>query len=739
MVAFVFADPCDPAIIFEKIEDNCPDNMCSEDIFSDWQKHFNSIGCQEMYYRGQSHRFTSLSQIALENAENQSRKNLIENRMMYIKSNVEREIYEDNLTFTDTFLSQSKSQASGILKNPKIIRKKINEDSYIVHCYKYKTEYEKDIEQYDNDLIKKSNKDLQEFNDEISKMNPDINLAFEYLSKSYIYASSSYKRSNESEVKNKLTKFLNEISISYYPKDIKAIPAIVNNDQSLQIIGKYKNKPLAGFPLKAFFEVGLNDWENNLNLLRTNKNGETELNIGSILSRTQKQSIILMPHFGKNDISNSIDIPVDILNESYLRLNEIIKSSNSLKIKLDILDRPYLYISFNDKGLNSSTSKLIKQLIVDQSKDQFNECPIDKNIQCIELLVDVKSSKNNKIDISFKYGEFDELIDNIFLKNEISNSNNRIKVKEIINKLHNKLFTADISYSLSENVVLLINDNDEQPISSKKTNSKYVTIPKGKTNLKFFYKLNKNKSILLHEDNIVISNSFDLNDKYEKWSKWSGEDINYRFFTDQKWSDSEIQWDNSVRNKYNQNINGFKDCPNYTCSGNILNEHKLKIRKNGFKPIDETISQPEKLIENYYIPDEILKLQRIKGKIRNYLVPGLGLYDFMKSPGYYQTNKLGVLRGKLTTLLTFFLFFNYLESKNNVNIAKNEYDRWSNSYMNIEQLSSQESYNNAYNNMIYYKNEYNRHQDSSNGALFALGAIYSLNFIEMTVRFGGND
>ena len=60
--------------------------------------------------------------------------------------------------------------------------------------------------------------------------------------------------------------------------------------------------------------------------------------------------------------------------------------------------------------------------------------------------------------------------------------------------------------------------------------------------------------------------------------------------------------------------------------------------------------------------------------------------------------------------------------------------------MNIEQLSSQESYNNAYNNMIYYKNEYNRHQDSSNGALvFALGAIYSLNFIEMTVRFGGND
>ena len=75
--------------------------------------------------------------------------------MMYIKSNVsllyhklEREkIYEDNLTFTDTFLSQSKSQASGILKNPKIIRKKINEDSYIVHCYKYKTEYEKDIEQ----------------------------------------------------------------------------------------------------------------------------------------------------------------------------------------------------------------------------------------------------------------------------------------------------------------------------------------------------------------------------------------------------------------------------------------------------------------------------------------------------------------------------------------------------------------------------------------------------------------
>ena len=70
-------------------------------------------------------------------------KNLIENELMYIKSNVEREIYEDNLTFTDTFLSQSKSQASGILKNPKIIRKKINEDSYIVHCYKYKTEYEK--------------------------------------------------------------------------------------------------------------------------------------------------------------------------------------------------------------------------------------------------------------------------------------------------------------------------------------------------------------------------------------------------------------------------------------------------------------------------------------------------------------------------------------------------------------------------------------------------------------------
>ena len=167
----------------------------------------------------------------------------------------------------------------------------------------------------------------------------------------------------------------------------------------------------------------MNDWKNNLNLLRTNKNGETELNIGSILSRTQKQSIILMPHFGKNDISNTIDIPVDILNESYLRLNEIIKSSNSLKIKLDILDRPYLYISFNDKGLNSRTSKLIKQLIVDQSKDQFNECPIDKNIQCIELLVDVKSSKDNKIDISFKYGEFDELIDNIFLKNEISNSN----------------------------------------------------------------------------------------------------------------------------------------------------------------------------------------------------------------------------------------------------------------------------------------------------------------------------
>ena len=89
--------------------------------------------------------------------------------------------------------------------------------------------------------------------------------------------------------------------------------------------------------------------------------------------------------------------------------------------------------------------------------------------------MDVKSSKNNKIDISFKYGEFDELIDNIFLKNEISNSNNRIKVKEIINKLHNKLFTADISYSLSENVVLFINDNDEQPISSKKTNSNEST------------------------------------------------------------------------------------------------------------------------------------------------------------------------------------------------------------------------------------------------------------------------
>ena len=77
-----------------------------------------------------------------------------------------------------------------------------------------------------------------------------------------------------------------------------------------------------------------------------------------------------MPHFGKNDISNSIDIPVDILNESYLRLNEIIKSSNSLG-KLDILDEPYLYISFNDKGLNTSTSKLIKQLIVDQSKESI--------------------------------------------------------------------------------------------------------------------------------------------------------------------------------------------------------------------------------------------------------------------------------------------------------------------------------------------------------------------------------
>ena len=55
------------------------------------------------------------------------------------------------------------------------------------YCYKYKTEYEKDIEQYDNDLIKKSNKDLQEFNDEISKMNPDINLAFDIIFQKLFY------------------------------------------------------------------------------------------------------------------------------------------------------------------------------------------------------------------------------------------------------------------------------------------------------------------------------------------------------------------------------------------------------------------------------------------------------------------------------------------------------------------------------------------------------------------------
>ena len=57
------------------------------------------------------------------------------------------------------------------------------------------------------------------------------------------------------EAKNKLTKFLNEISIDYYPKEIKLSQLFVNNDQSLQVIGKYKNKPLSGFPLKAFFEM----------------------------------------------------------------------------------------------------------------------------------------------------------------------------------------------------------------------------------------------------------------------------------------------------------------------------------------------------------------------------------------------------------------------------------------------------------------------------------------------------
>ena len=43
MVAFVFADPCDPTIYLLKMK-NMPDNMCSEDIFIQ-QKHFNSIGC----------------------------------------------------------------------------------------------------------------------------------------------------------------------------------------------------------------------------------------------------------------------------------------------------------------------------------------------------------------------------------------------------------------------------------------------------------------------------------------------------------------------------------------------------------------------------------------------------------------------------------------------------------------------------------------------------------------------
>ena len=111
--------------------------MWSEDIFSDCKNTLIVLDVKKCTTADKVTVSTFITN-CFRKCRKSIEKNLIEIGMMYIKSNVEREIYEDNLTFTDTFLSQSKSQASGILKNPKIIRKKINEDSYIVHCYKYK-------------------------------------------------------------------------------------------------------------------------------------------------------------------------------------------------------------------------------------------------------------------------------------------------------------------------------------------------------------------------------------------------------------------------------------------------------------------------------------------------------------------------------------------------------------------------------------------------------------------------
>ena len=564
----------------------------------------------------------------------------------------------------------------------------------------------------------------------------DYSLAFEYLAYSYLYANSLIKNHPKiSEMNKELTLFLGKISIDFDPSEINNVPAFVDNNRGATVSALYGSTPLDNFQLKAYFDRGMGEWKNNTEVFPTDSDGKSFLKIGKIISKSENQKILIIPDVKKIEDSRITEI-------SYKKLDEKLRQSQSSGLSIKVRDKPSLAFKYkykNKLGIENIIDNNLPNLLEEEFRPKFNsgDCSSSSD-ECIDVLVEISLKNQNKKSNMYNIG-LDMFVDQKNIKEKYSSivisingdnnssffkDNNKKKIQESMNSLYNELFLATISYNLNPNVELVIN-------KSKYTGKGQQKVDKGLVTFNFAYKNDKsNSNIFLHETELVVSSSIDLDDNFKAFTKFSPKDINYHFFITNSrddnwnWNDVTIQWDGGDIQSWDEKQKIFEQCPDFSCRGNIIKSHELHIKKNGYLPGIFSVNV-ERLRAYKEIPN--VKLEKLYDKARpiHHLLPG---YSQRK---YFQTNKMGRARGWGYHMVWAVSLAYIYKSFNEYTSANTEFNQISARYSGYGPDTPQQAFNDDWNLMEYNRNQYLGSRSNFSFGIALLATLYGLNSFEI--------
>ena len=640
----------------------------------------------------------------------------------------------------------------------------LDKGTFTVYAYKCKRAYYEEQCDYNERLLNEISvleRKIIKSNDvnkdaKLRDYNETMRYRFELLIKGYLY---TYSSSN-SELRDKNNDFYNNIKeiasdikeiISTSYESINFIP-FINYDQSIDLMVEnidFHQSYIEGFPMYAFHNNGLSDWNNNIQSGFEISNGRTSFNSGMLLSQSSNQFITIHPdHFSYSEKLKSENSEFVITDAAIKSLSKIIAQENLLTIRININKQLPLKLKFSSNFKSAEKNKVIQSINeVKNISDYFcmcdgdiNSCSSDNEAECFQMEFEKIGDNKGNIYLRTPDNKKTKSTDFKIKSSGLARSSSKIK------GLYSGMFKSQIRYNFCDQIRLKVNG------SSLDNDDKIKTVSNGPVDIQIDYRY-KGDLINIYTNQLIISNDKDLNDlviesdlfEFEEGQKvcYSDTEIDYKinfsnysdddyFLSGLKiiWNDKNYLFDGT---KFT-NKKGDQEFGNpFLIKQNSLKKNTLKIKKNGYLTLKDDNIRASLNYRGVYPIDKTLEINPVFGS-NNLKEAGHYVVDLFlpgKAQNQYYTNSfMSKIRSIIVGLGAYYFAYEAFNTYDNYTTYNSEYLRLLDLYNSS--TSSED--------ILFYKNETLKNQTLSNQyreetLQFGLisGVLFSLNAIEVTI------